>query len=206
MGKSLLFDPSPKWWQRLVIIASTLAIMGEIAQDLQFRHRAAIAGRAARPSKALLAGGGLRLVGGAGADILTGGAGDDVLVGRGAADTLIGGAGKNIFAYESLSDSPISAPDRILDWHAGDRIDLHAIDGAGAPGAQRLHLGATLARAGDIVVTYDNEHGRTVVDLYESPGGAPAGRILIDGIQALRTDDFILASNSASFVRDGARA
>lgn len=67
-----------------------------------------------------------------------GGLADDVLIGNAlgnnlsggpGADTLTGGAGKDSFVLKRLSDSLISAPDRITDYGSGDRID--------APGGQR---------------------------------------------------------------------
>lgn len=71
-----------------------------------------------------------RLSGGGGADKLTGGSGDDLLGGGSQQDTLIGGLGSDIFAFGSVNDSPLSAPDRLSDFSEaqGDLIDLSAID------------------------------------------------------------------------------
>ncbi|UVO54156.1 tail fiber protein [Sphingomonas sp. SUN039] len=69
--------------------------------------------------------------GGQGADTLTGGAGADAISGGGGGDALKGGAGADIFRYDSLTDSfgtTDATRDRILDFTAGDRIDLSRID------------------------------------------------------------------------------
>jgi Ca2+-binding RTX toxin-like protein len=69
-----------------------------------------------------------RFVAGAGNDTLIGGAGNDEFYGRLGADTLTGGEGNDIFFYRSVQDSTLSARDHILDFDAGDRIDLSMID------------------------------------------------------------------------------
>jgi Ca2+-binding RTX toxin-like protein len=71
----------------------------------------------------------LKLYGGAGGDTLIGGAGDDLIFAGGGADRMTGGAGRDVFQLRSLSDSPLSGPDLILDFVSGtDKIDLGFID------------------------------------------------------------------------------
>ncbi|MDJ0389003.1 hypothetical protein QMO56_12840 [Roseomonas sp. E05] len=86
------------------------------------------------------------LEGGAGADTLWGGNGNDVLIGGRGADMLIGGAGSDIFRYASLEDIHL---DRIVDFEAGDQIDLSAI-----AGLRFLGEAAFTGTAGDVRVSY----------------------------------------------------
>jgi Ca2+-binding RTX toxin-like protein len=64
--------------------------------------------------------GGNRLSGGSGADSLAGGAGDDTLAGELGGDTLSGGAGRDAFFGGPVDRDVAAAPDRILDWTAGE--------------------------------------------------------------------------------------
>ncbi|HZG07542.1 MAG TPA: calcium-binding protein [Allosphingosinicella sp.] len=68
------------------------------------------------------------LYGGKGVDALTGGAGRDILVGNFGADTLRGGGGNDMFEYRNALESTRTARDQILDFSAGDKIDLWNID------------------------------------------------------------------------------
>ncbi|NKC34631.1 hypothetical protein HEQ75_27550, partial [Roseomonas sp. BU-1] len=70
------------------------------------------------------------LTGGDGNDALTGGAGNDTLTGGAGRDMLTGGTGADRYVWTSVSDSAATTAERdcILDWGAGDRIDLSALD------------------------------------------------------------------------------
>ena len=69
------------------------------------------------------------ITGGADADALYGEAGTDTLTGGGGRDMLYGGAGNDIFAFDDGdSGATVATADRIMDFAAGDRIDLSAID------------------------------------------------------------------------------
>jgi serralysin len=59
----------------------------------------------------------------AGDDVLRGLLGNDTLVGGAGNDELSGGAGNDTFVFEELGTG-----DRVMDWNAGDKIDLRAID------------------------------------------------------------------------------
>jgi len=68
------------------------------------------------------------LIGGGGADRLEGGDGNDWLQGGGGADLLIGGAGADRFVIAALGDSSAGAADTIQGFESGvDKIDLTAI-------------------------------------------------------------------------------
>jgi len=68
------------------------------------------------------------LAGGSGNDTLSGGDGDDYLIGGQGRDLLTGGAGRDTFVFESASDSTVALRDTILDYGAGDILDLTGID------------------------------------------------------------------------------
>jgi len=69
------------------------------------------------------------LDGGTGNDVLNGGAGADILTGGAGRDVLAGGGGGDRFVYQAATDSrPGGSADRILDFAAGDVLDLSAID------------------------------------------------------------------------------
>ena len=70
-----------------------------------------------------------RMYGDLGNDVLRGGQGNDYLNGGEGADTLIGGRGKDQFAFSSLFDTEVTAPDHIIGFeHRMDRINIAAID------------------------------------------------------------------------------
>ena len=75
--------------------------------------------------------GNLVFFGGQASDTLTGGAGADQIYGGGGGDALRGGTGADVFRYDNLTDSfgtTNATRDRILDFAAGDKIDLSRID------------------------------------------------------------------------------
>ena len=135
------------------------------------------------------------LTGDAGANAIYGGAGDDVLSGGGGEDQLGGGAGADTFVFRAIADSTVAAPDTILDFRSGDRIDLSAIDSDTAtPGDQAFHLGATPGHTGDIVVgAYDSGQNRTLVSLYIDGDATADGAIWLKGDHAaIGAADFVL--------------
>lgn len=70
----------------------------------------------------------VRLIGGAGNDILIGGLGDDSFEGGGGADTLQDGSGDATYVYRAITDSLTTYRDRINGFNAGDKLDMSAID------------------------------------------------------------------------------
>ncbi len=70
-----------------------------------------------------------------------GGKGNDLIDGGLGKDRLLGGKGADVFVFDSLADSLTRAPDIILDFQKGDRIDLRGIDANTAlDGDQGFHL------------------------------------------------------------------
>jgi VCBS repeat-containing protein len=70
----------------------------------------------------------LRIFAGASDDTVIGGAGNDLIYGGLGEDSLTGGAGNDVFQYNAVAESGPAAADSILDFAAGDRIDLSRID------------------------------------------------------------------------------
>ena len=97
------------------------------------------------------------------------------------------------FDFTALSQSPVSAPDLISGFLAGDTIDLSGIDAnAKAAGDQAFHFGATAGHTGDIVTHYDAAHARTVVDLYVDANAKADAEIWLAGSHTLSAADFVL--------------
>jgi Ca2+-binding RTX toxin-like protein len=70
----------------------------------------------------------LRLIGGAGDDMLTGGGGNDILWGGLGGDILAGGGGNNRFLYTGTNQSFAGTPDQLSNFDAGDLIDFSDVD------------------------------------------------------------------------------
>lgn len=68
------------------------------------------------------------LSGGNGDDRLEGGGGDDILIGGFGRDVLIGGAGTDRFDFSSYQSGPTSGRDAIVDFEAGELINLAGVD------------------------------------------------------------------------------
>ena len=120
------------------------------------------------------------LTGGAGADKLMGGAGGDTLNGGDGADTINGGGGDDDLSGGGDGDTFVFSPmdgagdsDAILDWAAGDKIDLSAFELT----AEQV-IGAIELRG-----TGDGAYA--VINLTEFGGG----RITIDDLSDLDTLD-----------------
>jgi Ca2+-binding RTX toxin-like protein len=105
---------------------------------------------------------------GRGADSLTGGARNDRLYGNLGADQLRGGGGKDLFDFRNVAESTAAAPDTILDFTKGDRIDLAVIDADGDPANGNgsfawLGGGAFTGKAGELRMFRQSEGSNTWV-------------------------------------------
>ncbi len=83
-------------------------------------------------------------------DILAGISGNDILIGGLGSDQLTGGAGNDLFSFKSINESLPSSFDYILDFSAGDKIDLKGID-------------ANTALAGDQAFSFQSAATRNAV-------------------------------------------
>jgi Ca2+-binding RTX toxin-like protein len=138
----------------------------------------------------------------AGNDMINGGAGNDTIIGGKGMDTMTGGFGndKFVFATGDFSSKTSTGADHIVDFTAGDHIDLSAIDalvsasGYGASGNQAFHFigtngfhnhtGAELRYevSGGNTYVYGNTNGDTSADFC----------IKLDGVHTLSAGDFVL--------------
>ena len=100
--------------QRLDIIASRLAATESVRVDASIEAE-----------------GSVRIISGAGDDILIGTANADSLYGGLGADALTGGGGADTYVYRATAESTAASRDTI-NFGTGDRIDLSVIDGDGA--------------------------------------------------------------------------
>lgn len=99
--------------------------------------------------------------GGKGVDNIKTGAGSDQLYGNLGADTLFGGGGKDYFEYYAVEESTAAMRDSILDFSAGDKINLQGIDadGNGANGNSKFAFigsGAFTGQAGQLRAVQTN--------------------------------------------------
>ncbi len=131
--------------------------------------------------------------------MLDGRDGNDFLFGGGGGDTLTGGSGNDTFTFTSISDAPMNANERILDFERGiDRIDLSLID---------ANVNATGNQLFVIVDEFTGVAGQLkAIPEYQSTGqtwlmdvngdGAADGRIMVhttDGLGTFLTaTDFVL--------------
>lgn len=124
-----------------------------------------------------------RLTGNDGDDSLLGGKGNDVLDGGAGEDSLDGGKGKNIYLFDTLSDSTNAASDTIEKLTSKDKIDLSAIDANTTVGGdQKFKLvdGFT-HHAGELVVTYHAGSDTTTVEMDVNGDGVADASIAING-------------------------
>ena len=126
-------------------------------------------------------------------DTLVGGSGDDTLIASPGKDTLTGGGGHDHFVFGSIQDLKVTAPDQITDFVSGqDQIDVSAMN-ALLPGGGPFHLGATAGHVGDVTLSYDAAHNRTIIDLFTNADSQPDGVIWLSGQHTgLIASDFLL--------------
>lgn len=133
------------------------------------------------------------LDGGSGEDTLYGCGGDDWLIGGLGADRLIGGAQNDRFVYRGVAESRGGDVDTIVDFTAGDRIDVSAIDAdAVRPNDQAFHFGTTSAHVGDITARYDAASDVTIVRFFVDGDAKADMTIRLTGEHLLTAADFVL--------------
>ncbi len=153
---------------------------------------------------------------------IDGGAGNDRLIGGDGVDFLTGGAGNDIFVAEIngtkvASKNGAISLDVILDFSAGDKIDLSGIDAnSGAAGIQAFNWGGHSANknAGDLTIrTFGNINAAEAAlgididgidgpSIYSGPvtmvfgnvdGGAADFAIALIGVSSVDASDFLFA-------------
>lgn len=148
-------------------------------------------------------------------NVITAGPGGAHIAGGGGADTLSGGAGADRFVYLSLSDSQTGTLDRILNFAAGDKVDLSALGRVqltfaeasdnnilytlltvtGASGTMAIRIDGRIARTD---VTADSGHWGTAGD--DIVEGSEEG----DDIQGLGGNDRLFGRGGNDSMAGGA--
>lgn len=186
-----------------LVKASISFTLGNFVENLLLTGTAAINGTGNALANTLTGNSGANILKGfSGNDILDGGAGNDQLVGGTGMDTMTGGAGNDKFAFDDGDFSSITGTgaDVIVDFTAGDKIDLSLVDALSTatpynqPGDQafvfighnRFHI--QTARE----LRYDVSGGNTYV--YGNVNGDATADFCIKilGIHTLTSSDFVL--------------
>ena len=132
-----------------------------------------------------------RLDGGDGSDVLAGGAGNDVIVGGRGRDVLRGNDGADTFVFAARDSAHTAAhADLIVDFGAGDRIDLSAF------ADELTFIGAvdTMAARTDLAHGVWTETDGMSLTLYADADGNGRADMAVSliGVRALEADDLIL--------------
>ncbi len=127
------------------------------------------------------------LYGGAGADHLSGNADADVLYGDDENDRLTGGAGADTFEFQRAGDSTVGARDVVVDFEAGDVLDLRKLGTDMRVRYQRVDKAGT-------------ENDKTLVQVdVNKDGDVEAGEdfeVELSGLHTLGVDDFALTGDT----------
>lgn len=186
-----------------LVKASVSFTLGAYVENLLLTGTAAINGTGNSLANTLTGNSGNNILKGfAGNDILDGGAGADQLVGGTGMDTMTGGAGNDRFVFDDgdFSSKTSTGADVIVDFTAGDKIDLGLVDAVSTstpynqPGDQsfvfighnRFHIETARELRYDVVggntYVYGNVNGDANADFC----------IKILGIHTLTSSDFVL--------------
>jgi len=186
-----------------LVKASVSFTLGGYVENLLLTGSGAIIGTGNALANTLTGNGGNNTLKGlAGNDILSGGAGADVLVGGTGMDTLTGGLGNDKFAFDDgdFSSKTKTGADTIVDFTAGDKIDLSLVDALSTathydkPGDQAFvfinHSKFHIQSGREL--RYEVVGGDTYV--YGSTNGDAAADfcIKLTGVHTLTSSDFVL--------------
>jgi Ca2+-binding RTX toxin-like protein len=132
------------------------------------------------------------IIGSKGDNKLDGGDGNDHLTGGKGADTLTGGAGNDVFVFTSVKDSDLNKTDVITDFHAGDVIDLSAIDAIkGVAGSAFTLVGAAPADGSAAGTVWFNAATHTLYASINDDAKAEIA-IVLTGVDAITAADLVL--------------
>ena len=136
------------------------------------------------------------IFGGNGNDVLKGRLGEDTLVGGAGVDRMFGGADADVFDFNSVLDSGLTAPtrDRIVDFEQGlDLIDLFDIDAnTGVNGNQAFTFIGASGFSAPGQVNFEQAGGNTVVQVSNDGDISPEMSFTLIGLFTLTAEDFIL--------------
>lgn len=132
--------------------------------------------------------------GGWGHDVIIGSAGNDTLMGRTGGDTMSGGGGSDVFRYTSFLQSTAAASDLIMDFAAGDKINLSELDAqTGVAGLQTfawIDTAAFSSAAGELR-HFTNGTGQTVIEGDVNGDAVADFVVILDNGYAIAAGDFI---------------
>jgi Ca2+-binding RTX toxin-like protein len=139
------------------------------------------------------------LRGAGGDDTIFGMDGNDVIEGGAGRDTLSGGAGSDTFVFRSLADigggSTGLPSDLIVDWAAGEKIDVSKIDAVASTSTNGkfTFVGTTaFTGAGQLHYVQDASRGQTYVEGDVNGDGAADFSLVLTGLHTLAAADFML--------------
>jgi len=132
--------------------------------------------------------------GGAGSDSVTGSTGNDTIIGGAGADILAGGGGDDLFVFTAPGQSGTGVKaDHILDFAAGDLIDLSGVDANGKlAGDQAFTFIGTADFSGLGQLRIGSDHGHVAIFGNISSNLNPDFEIILDNNALLHSYDFIL--------------
>jgi Ca2+-binding RTX toxin-like protein len=136
----------------------------------------------------------MRIFGGAANDHIIGGGQSDLIFGGDGADVLTGGGGNDEFRFQNVSESSVSAPDKITDFTAGDFINLGRIDAVAGGGDDAFRLvGAFDGHAGELVLAQGADNVWTVSGDVDGNGQADFQiQVTVTDGHLLGVSDFVL--------------
>ena len=140
--------------------------------------------------------GAFRIFGGLADDMLTGSTGNDWIFGGKGADYMAGGPGNDVFYYDDVVQSTTGASDTILDFTAGDKIDVSGIDaipGGGDDAFTYLGSGAFTNHAGELRAVFAGAHLWNVYADVDGDGNADLHLLVhVSDPHTLSSADFTL--------------
>lgn len=135
-------------------------------------------------------------IGGSGDDALIGNDADNWFTGGAGADRLRGGGGADTFDYNSASDSTPENPDTIMDFVSGtDKINVSVAMNNANVGALAF-VSEMTGKAGETVLTYDEQSGKGSVAI-DLTGDGKAD-LLIRTHGQVKAGDIVAAANNAA--------
>lgn len=133
-------------------------------------------------------------IGGSGDDALIGNEADNRLTGGAGGDRLRGGGGADTFDYNSASDSTPSNPDTIMDFVSGtDKINV-SVAMKDAKVDTLAFVSAMTGKAGETVLTYDEQSGKGSVSI-DLTGDGNAD-LLIRTHGQVKAEDIVAPTNT----------
>lgn len=135
-------------------------------------------------------------IGGSGDDALIGNDADNRLTGGAGGDRLRGGGGADTFDYNSASDSTPENPDTLMDFVSGtDKINV-AVAMKNANVAALAFVSEMTGKAGETVLTYDQQSGKgnVAIDLT----GDGKADLLIRTYGRVTAEDIVASANTTA--------